>query len=54
MKKSYILKTLFNNYTRQFIPKIILSVFFSICVAGSTSAIAWLLDPAIKNFHRKR
>ncbi len=48
MKKSYILKTLFNNYTRQFIPKIILSVFFSICVAGSTSAIAWLLDPAIE------
>ena len=48
MKKGYILKTLFNNYTRQFIPKIILSVFFSICVAGSTSAIAWLLDPAIE------
>ena len=48
MEKSYILKTLFNNYTRQFIPKIILSVFFSICVAGSTSAIAWLLDPAIE------
>ena len=28
--------------------KIILSGFFSILVAGSTSAIAWLLDPAIK------
>ena len=28
--------------------KIILSAFFSILVAGSTSAIAWLLDPAIK------
>ena len=28
--------------------KIIWAVFFSILVAGSTSAIAWLLDPAIK------
>ena len=28
--------------------KIILSAIFSILVAGSTSAIAWLLDPAIK------
>jgi subfamily B ATP-binding cassette protein MsbA len=28
--------------------KIILSALFSILVAGSTSAIAWLLDPAIK------
>ena len=48
MKKSYIIKTLFNNYTKQFLPKIFLSVFFSICVAGSTSSIAWLLDPAIE------
>ena len=48
MKKTYIIKTLFNNYTKRFLPKIFLSVFFSICVAGSTSAIAWLLDPAIE------
>ena len=48
MKKSYIIKTLFNNYTKRFLPKIFLSVFFSICVAASTSSIAWLLDPAIE------
>jgi len=48
MKKSYILKTLFNNYTKQYLPKIFLSIFFSICVAASTSSIAWLLDPAIE------
>ena len=48
MKKSYIIKKLFNNYTKQYLPKIFLSVFFSLCVAGATSGIAWLLDPAIE------
>ena len=43
-----IIKRLYNNYTKQFLPKILLSVFFSVLVAGSTAAIAWLLDPAIK------
>ena len=43
-----IIKRLYNDYTEQFLPKILLSVFFSVLVAGSTSAIAWLLDPAIK------
>jgi subfamily B ATP-binding cassette protein MsbA len=43
-----ILKRLYNNYTKQFLKKILLSVFFSVLVAGSTSAIAYLLDPAIK------
>ena len=48
MDKVYILKTLFNNYTKKFLPKIFLSVFFSVGVAASTSSIAWLLDPAIE------
>ena len=48
MKKTYIIKKLFNNYTKHYLPKIFLSVFFSLCVAASTSVIAWLLDPAIK------
>ena len=48
MEKTYIIKTLFNNYTKKFLPKIFLSVFFSLCVAASTSSIAWLLDPAIE------
>ncbi|MDC0855889.1 ABC transporter ATP-binding protein [Candidatus Pelagibacter sp.] len=43
-----ILKRLYRDYTKKFINKIILAVFFSILVAGSTSMIAWLLDPAIK------
>ena len=42
------LKRLYNEYTKVFLPKILISVFFSIIVAASTSAIAWLLDPAIK------
>ena len=48
MKKIDIIQRLYKDYTKKFLNKIILSVFFSILVAGSTSAIAWLLDPAIK------
>tara|TARA_B100000579_G_scaffold412283_1_gene403898 strand:- start:809 stop:2548 length:1740 start_codon:yes stop_codon:yes gene_type:complete len=48
MDKIYIIKTLYHNYTKKFLGKIFLSVFFSLIVAASTSAIAWLLDPAIK------
>ncbi len=48
MNKIEIYKRLYNSYSRKFLDKILLSAFFSILVAGSTSAIAWLLDPAIK------
>ena len=48
MNNKEILKKLYNSYTKSFLPKILFSVFFSLLVAGSTSAIAWLLDPAIK------
>ena len=48
MNNIQILKKLYNEYTKKFLPKILISVFFSVLVAVSTSAIAWLLDPAIK------
>ena len=48
MNRSSILKRLYKDYTKKYLNKIILSALFSILVAGSTSAIAWLLDPAIK------
>ena len=48
MKNTDILKRLYKDYTKSFLSKIIISVFFSLIVAGSTSSIAWLLDPAIK------
>jgi len=48
MNNTDILKRLYNDYTRKFIKKILLSVFFSVLLAGSTSAVAYLLDPAIK------
>ena len=48
MKNSLIFKRLYRDYTKKFIKPILLSGFFAIFVAGSTSAIAWLLDPAIK------
>jgi len=48
MKKTDILKRLFFDYTKKYIKKILLSLFFALLVAGSTSSIAYLLDPAIK------
>ena len=48
MKNIEILKRLYNDYTKKHLIKIIFAVFFSILVAASTSATAWLLDPAIE------
>ena len=48
MDNLYIIKRLYNDYTRKYLKKILLSVFFSILLAGSTSSVAYLLDPAIK------
>ena len=48
MKKIDILKRLFSEYTKKHLKKIFISVFFATLVAGSTSSIAYLLDPAIK------
>ena len=48
MNKAEIYKRLYKDYSKKYLDKIILSAIFSILVAGSTSAIAWLLDPAIK------
>tara|TARA_Y100000389_G_scaffold177580_1_gene189956 strand:+ start:895 stop:2634 length:1740 start_codon:yes stop_codon:yes gene_type:complete len=43
-----IVKRLYKDYTKNFRYKILLSIFFTVLVAGSTAAIAYLLDPAIK------
>jgi subfamily B ATP-binding cassette protein MsbA len=43
-----IIKRLYKDYTQKFFKKIFLAILFSVLVAGSTSAIAYLLDPAIK------
>ncbi len=48
MNNVTILKRLYKDYTKHHLSKIILAVIFSILVAGSTSATAWLLDPAIE------
>ena len=43
-----ILGRLFNEYVKKHLKRIFLALLLSIIVAGSTSAIAWLLDPAVK------
>ena len=47
-KLKKILLRLFNEYVKKHLFKLIISLLLSIVVAGSTGAIAWLLDPAIK------
>ena len=48
MKNSEILKRLYKDYTKKYLNKILLALIFSIILAGSTSSIAYLLDPAIE------
>ena len=43
-----IILRLFNNYVKKYFFKIFIALFLSLIVAGSTAAIAWLLDPAVK------
>ena len=43
-----ILFRLYREYVKKHLPKIFIALVLSILVAGSTSGIAWLLDPAVK------
>ena len=43
-----IVKRLYREYIKKYLGKIFIAIFLSVLVAGSTSAIAWLLDPAVK------
>ncbi len=43
-----ILKRLYKEYVRKYFNKILFALILSLIVAGSTSATAWLLDPAVK------
>ena len=43
-----ILKRLYLEYVRKHLKVILVALVLSIIVAGSTSGIAWLLDPAVK------
>ena len=48
MNNFEILKRLYKSYTKKYIKNILISVFFTVLLAGSTSSVAYLLDPAIK------
>ena len=48
MQNIEIIKRLYKDYTKKHLNKIFLAVVCSILVALSTSATAWLLDPAIE------
>ena len=43
-----ILKRLYQEHIKRYLKYIFISLFFSILVAASTSATAYLLDPAVK------
>ena len=48
MNSFQILNRLYRSYTRKYLKKILISVFFTVLLAASTSSVAYLLDPAIK------
>ncbi len=48
MSTKQIIKRLYKDYISKHVLKIFLAAFFSVLVAISTSATAWLLDPAIE------
>ena len=54
MTKIEILKRLYKSYTKKYLKNILLSVFFTLILAGSTSSVAYLLDPAIKQLFIKQ
>ena len=54
MTKIDIFKRLYKNYTSKFLKNIILAALLSVLVAVSTSATAWLLDPAIEKIFINR
>ena len=43
-----LLKKLFKEYVKKHLKRIVIALLLSLIVAGSTSGIAWLLDPAVK------
>ena len=54
MKSFQILKRLYKDYTKKYLKNILISVLFSVLLAGSTSSIAYLLDPAINELFIKQ
>ena len=48
MNNLKILSRLYKSYTKKYLKNILISVFFTLLLAGSTSSVAYLLDPAIK------
>ena len=54
MNSTQIFKRLYKDYTKKYLPKIFLSIFFTLLLAGSTSAVAYLLDPAINELFIKQ
>ena len=43
-----IVKRLYREYVKKYLSRILIALILSVVVAGSTSSIAWLLDPAVK------
>ncbi len=54
MNNIQILKRLYRDYTKKYLKNILISVFFTVLLAASTSSIAYLLDPAINELFIKQ
>ena len=54
MNNTETLKRLYKDYTKNYIKRISIAMGCSVLIAGSTSSIAYLLDPAIKKIFIER
>ena len=43
-----ILKRLYKQYVRYHVKRLMICLILSVMIAGTSSSIAWLLDPAVK------
>ena len=48
MESKEIFKRLYKQYTKKYLNKILVSAVLALILAASTSSVAYLLDPAIK------
>ena len=54
MNSTETLKRLYKDYTKNYVKKICIAMGCAVLIAGSTSSIAYLLDPAIKKIFIER
>jgi len=54
LKDIDVIKRVFRNHVQKYIPELSLTFIFILITSAATAAIAWLLDPAIKEIFQNK